>query len=95
MKAKSRNYPVAINRFCIPATVASSIRMIALGCVLSGILLRHQEDLSIIFHDVLERAHRSFAAHEQRDDHVRKDDDVAQRQDGIDVDFAGHSHDAF
>ena len=65
------------------------------GVVLSGILLSHQEDLSVVFHDVFERAHRPLASHEQRNDHVRKYDDIAQREDGKYVGFAGHSHDAF
>ncbi len=52
------------------------------GCrvVLGGVLLRDQQDLLVLLHDRLERADRLLAADEQRDDHVREHDDVAQRQ---------------
>jgi hypothetical protein len=44
--------------------------------VLRRILLRHQEDLLILLHDVFESAYGLFPAHEQRDDHVGEDHDV-------------------
>ena len=43
--------------------------------------LRDEQDLLVAFHRDVERAHGFLAADEQRDDHVRKHDDVAQRQD--------------
>ena len=51
--------------------------------VLRGVLLGDEEDLLVVLHHVLERPHRLLAADEERHDHVREDDDVAQRQDGI------------
>ena len=51
--------------------------------VLRGILLGDEQDLLVVLHHVFERAHRLLAADEQRHDHVREDDDVAERQDGI------------
>ena len=46
-----------------------------------GAALGDQQDLLVAFHRDVERAHGFLAADEQRDDHVRKHDDVAQRQD--------------
>ena len=51
--------------------------------VVAGVLLRDQQDLLIVLHDVLERPHGFVAADEERHDHVRKHDDVAQWQDRI------------
>ena len=45
--------------------------------VLGGILLSDEQNLLVVFHHVLERPHRLFAADKQRHDHVRKHDDVA------------------
>ena len=45
-----------------------------------GVLLRGQQDRRVRFHHRLQRADRFFAADEQRNDHVGKDHDVAQRQ---------------
>ncbi len=53
------------------------------GIVLGGVFLGNQEDLLVLLHDVFERTHRFFPADEERHDHVRKNDDVAQGQDGI------------
>ncbi len=44
--------------------------------------MRDQEDLLVLLHYRLERADRFFTPHEERDDHMRKDDDVTQRQHG-------------
>ena len=51
--------------------------------VVAGILLRGEQDLLVGAHHFFERVDRLLAADEQRHDHVRKDDDVAQRQDRI------------
>ena len=48
--------------------------------VLRRVLLRDQKDLLVVLHDVLEGANRLIAANEERHNHVRKDDDVAQGQ---------------
>ena len=53
------------------------------GIVLRSVLLGDEQDLLVVLHHVLERPHRLFAADEQRHDHVRKHDDVAEGQDGI------------
>ena len=57
--------------------------------VVGGVLLRRQQDERVRAHHFLERLDGLFAAHEQRHDHVREDDDVAQRQHRIGPDFAG------
>ena len=54
--------------------------VVGLGLVLAGGLLGDQHDLPARFHRDLERLDRFRAADEQRNDHVREDDDVAQRQ---------------
>ena len=51
------------------------------GVILSGVLLRDEQDLLVVLHHVLERPHGLLASHEQGHDHVREHDDVAQRQD--------------
>jgi hypothetical protein len=51
--------------------------------VVAGVLLRRQQDLPVVFHHVFERTDRFLAADEKRHDHVRENNNVAQRQDGI------------
>ena len=51
--------------------------------VLGGVLLRHEEDLLVVLHDGLERSDRLLAPDKERHDHVRKDDDVPERQDRV------------
>src|SRR5581483_1828737 len=53
--------------------------------IVAGILLRCQQDLLVRAHHLFEGVDRLLASNEERDDHVRKDDDVAQRQDRIDL----------
>src|SRR5260370_2074725 len=48
--------------------------------VVGGVLLRREHDERIQAHHLLERADRLLASDEERHDHVRKYDDVAQRQ---------------
>jgi len=47
---------------------------------LRGVLLRDEQDLLVFLHHRFQRAHRFFAADEQRHDHVREHHDVPQRQ---------------
>ena len=51
--------------------------------VLRGVLLGDEQDLLIVLHHVFERPHRFLAADKERHDHVRENDDVAERQDRI------------
>ncbi len=53
------------------------------GIVLGRVLLGDQQYLLVLLHHVLERAYRLLAADEQRHDHVREHDDVAQRQNRV------------
>ena len=59
------------------------------GIVVGGVLLRREQNRLVGLHDLFERADRLLAADEQRHDHVRENDDVAQRQNRIGVDGAG------
>ena len=62
---------------------AEIVERVAVGIVLGRIELGDQEDALVRRHRAFQRRHRFVAADEQRHDHVREDDDVAQRQDGI------------
>ena len=62
---------------------ADAVDALGLRLVLGGVLLAREQDLLVVPHHRLERAHRLLAADEQRHDHVRKHHDVAQGQDGI------------
>src|SRR5262245_36621616 len=57
--------------------------------VVGGVLLRGQQDEGVGAHHLLERLDRLLAPNEERNDHVREDDDVAQRQYRIGPGFAG------
>ena len=74
------------------STLASvPISKIALGrrIVVGGVLLRREQDERVGAHHLFERLDRLLAADEERHDHVREDDDVAQRQHRIGPGFAG------
>ncbi len=58
--------------------------------IVGRVLLRREHDQGIVLHHLFERADRLLAADEERNDHVREDDDVAQRQHGIGVRLAMH-----
>ena len=60
---------------------ADGVQALGRGIVLGGVLLGEKQDLLLVIHHFLKRADRLFAAHEQRDNHVREDHDIAQRQD--------------
>src|SRR5262249_27249595 len=55
------------------------------GIIVTGVLLRRKQDLLVGTHHLLERIDRLLAPDEQRHDHIGEDDDVAQRQDRIDI----------
>ena len=59
---------------------ADAVDVVAAGIVLARVLLRHQQDLLVVLHHLLERVDRLLAPDEQGHDHVREDDDVPQRQ---------------
>jgi hypothetical protein len=54
--------------------------VVGLGLVLAGGLLGHEHDLAARFHRGFQRLDGLRPPDEQRDDHVREHDDVAQRQ---------------
>ena len=56
--------------------------------IVRRVLLRRQHDQRVVLHDLFERADRFLAADEQRHDHVRENDDVAERQHRVGVAFA-------
>ena len=56
--------------------------------IVRRVLLRRQHDQRVVLHHLFERADRFLAADEQRHDHVRENDDVAQRQHRIGMAFA-------
>ncbi len=68
--------------------------------VVGRVLLGGQQNRLVRLHHFFERANRLLATNEQRHDHMREDDDVAQRKDGIGVmcawgdgfSLAGHSY---
>ena len=57
--------------------------------VVGGVLLRREQDERVRAHHFFERLDRLLAADEQRNDHVRENDDVPQRQHRIGPAFAG------
>ena len=62
------------------ATVADAVEVVRLRIVDIGLLLRDQHDPLVGAHGDVERLDGFLAPHEQRDHHVRVDDDVPQRQ---------------
>ena len=60
---------------------ADAVQVIGLRIVDVGLLLRDQHDALVGLHRDVERLDGFLAADEQRDDHVRVDHHVAQRQD--------------
>ena len=59
--------------------------------VVGRVLLRRQQNERVRAHHLFERLDRLLAADEERNDHVREDHDVAQRQHRIGAAFAGVS----
>jgi hypothetical protein len=59
---------------------ADVVQIVALRVVLARIELRNEEDFLVAFHRGFERGNRTVAADKQRHDHVRENDDVAQRK---------------
>ncbi|EAU45983.1 hypothetical protein R2601_26956 [Salipiger bermudensis HTCC2601] len=62
---------------------AGAVDAVAGRVVDRGVDLGGKQDLLVVGHDLLECLHRLLAPHEERHDHVREHDDVAQRQHGI------------
>ncbi len=58
--------------------------------VVGGVLLRGEQDERVGAHHLFERLDRLLAPDEERHDHVREDDDVAQRQHRIGPGLAGN-----
>jgi hypothetical protein len=59
---------------------ADLIEILRGGIVDVRLFLRQQQDLLVDLHRLLERKNRLLATDEQRNHHVRVDDDVAERQ---------------
>ncbi len=64
---------------------ADPIDIVGAWIILGGVFLRHQQYLLVVLHHRFERSDGLFPSHEQRHDHVRKYNDVPQRQDGQQV----------
>src|SRR6185437_14140875 len=64
---------------------AHGINAIGRGLVIARVLLRDKQDLLVRAHHFFKRGDRLLASHEQRHDHVREYDNVAQRQDRIEL----------
>ena len=62
---------------------ASVIEGIAARIILCRVKLGHKEDFLGAFHRRFQRGNALVATHEERDDHLRKNDNVTQRQKGI------------
>ena len=59
---------------------ADVVDRVGLGIVVGGVLLGGEQDLLVGAHHLFERPDRLLAPDEERHDHVREHDDVAQRQ---------------
>src|SRR5690606_24143203 len=59
---------------------ADAVQVLGRGFVDLGALLRHQQYLLATLHRLVECEDRLFATNEKRDDHVRINDNVAQRK---------------
>ena len=62
------------------ASVPISYMSCRLRLVHIGTLLRDQQNLLVVRHRGIQRLDRFFPAHEERDDHVRIYDDIAERK---------------
>jgi hypothetical protein len=67
---------------------ADLVDRIRIRIIVGSVLLRRQQDQRVVLHDLFERPDRFLAADEQRHDHVRENDDIAERQHRIGVAFA-------
>ena len=86
-------WPPSTSTFTVPSGSFSSCSIVRDGAdayrcrpariVLRRVLLRDEQDLLVVLHHRFQRAHGFLAADEQRHDHVREHDDVAQRQDRV------------
>ena len=73
---------------------ADRMDIAGLRIVLGRVLLRDQQDLLAATHHFFQRPNGLLASHEQRNNHVRKHNDVTKRQNGVNVaafrSFGGH-----
>ena len=67
---------------------ADLVDRIRIRIIVGSVLLRRKHDQRVVLHDLFERPDRFLAADEQRHDHVRENDDIAERQHRIGVAFA-------
>ena len=63
---------------------ADTVDAVGRRFVLGRVHLAGEQDLLVLAHHRLERPHGLLTTHEKRHDHVGEDDDVAQREDGMD-----------
>jgi hypothetical protein len=71
-------------RWCRSHIISSTARI-----VLSGIFLRHQQDLLVVLHHVFKRFYGLIATDKERHDHVREHNNVPQRKDRKNRCFGG------
>ena len=64
---------------------ADVVDRVGFRIVVGGIDLGGKQDLLFRAHHLFQRLDRLLAADEQRNDHVREHDDVAQREDRVDI----------
>ena len=69
---------------------AEIVEIIAAGIVLARIELGDEENFLVRRHRGFECCDRFVATHEERNDHVRENDDVAERQDRIGLRHIGY-----
>ena len=55
---------------------------VRLGIVIAGVLLGGEKNLAVCAHDFIKRIYGFFASDEKRHDHIGKNNDIAERQDG-------------
>jgi len=61
---------------------AEAVKTVRRRIVFAGVLLGQEKNLFLPVHHLFERTHGLLAADEKRHDHVGKDNDIPQRQDG-------------
>ena len=64
---------------------ADAVELVGGRVVIGRVALRHEKNPLILAHHLLQRANGLLAADEQRHDHMREYDDVAQRQHRVNV----------
>ena len=69
---------------------ADSVDVVLARIIISRVLLGDEQNLLIVLHHVFKGAHGFIAANEQRHDHVREHDNVAERKNGERIGRLGH-----